>query len=239
MIRKFGPLLLLILILSACSSGGIVIQTPSPNLATGASPLPATLTDMAEAPETGSSSSLTPEIPAAVTEETSPSPDLAATLATPHIDQPPDGEVATVPSRPQDCGYQWAYQDLPEVSSNFLQSVQGLQPEAEASAFAFGENCIHTDGSITFLPMETDFNVTLQTDVLTDEAALGEWIVKVMQVIEEIPLEQISGPRPGRVSILFESNGQQSGIKFYINQYQDLPAGLSNIAIYQTLKISQ
>ena len=174
-----------------------------------------------------------------VTQEVPPFPKLVATRATPHIDQPPDGEVTPVPSYPQDCGYQWANQDLPELSSSFLHAIQGLQPEAQANAFAFGEDCVHTDGSITFLPMETDFNVTLQVSDLADEAVLGEWIVKVMQVIENIPPDQIVGPRPGRVSILFESNGERGGANFYIDQYRALPAGLSHTEIYQALKNAQ
>jgi hypothetical protein len=82
--------------------------------------------------------------------------------------------VPTVPSsNPQDCGYQWAQQALPELSSAFLQSIQALQPEAQANAFAFGENCIHADGTATFLPMETDFNITLQVTDVSNESELG------------------------------------------------------------------
>jgi hypothetical protein len=81
-----------------------------------------------------------------------------------------------------------------------------------------------SDGSIGgFAAMETDFNVTLTVNDLTNEAELGEWIVKVMQVIEDIPQEQIVGPQPGRVSIMFQSNGDQQMLKFYVNKYQALP----------------
>ena len=84
--------------------------------------------------------------------------------------------------------------------------------------------------------METDFNVTLQVKDLSDEAALGGWIVKVMQVIENIPLSQIIGPRPGRVTLIFESNAQSQAVNFYIDQYRALPPGLSNAEIYQALQ---
>ena len=87
--------------------------------------------------------------------------------------------------------------------------------------------------------METDFNVTLQVDDVANESDLGEWIVKIMQVIENIPQEQIVGPRPGRVSITFQSNNDQKILNFYTNQYQDLPSGLSNSEIYQALQTPQ
>jgi len=135
--------------------------------------------------------------------------------------------------------YTWAYKDMPELSASFQGSIHALQPEAQANAYTFGEDCTHSDGSVDFLAMETDFNITLQVDDLANESDLGEWIVKVMQIIEEIPQEQIVGPRPGRVSIFFQSKDEQKPINFYINQYQALPAGLSSTEILQALQIPQ
>jgi len=158
-------------------------------------------------------------------------------IASPQPVPPPTTEA---PPNPQECGYQWAYQDLPELSSSFQQSIQGLQAEAQANAYAFGENCIRSDGTVaTFLAKETDFNIILQVDDLSNESDLGEWIVKVMQVVENIPQEQIVGPQPGRVSITFQSNADQKVVNFYTNQYQELPSGLSNSEIYQALQTPQ
>jgi hypothetical protein len=147
--------------------------------------------------------------------------------------------TTAVPSGPGECSYQWAYQDLPELSSSFQQSIQSLQPEAQGDAFAFGENCIRADGTMTFLPMETDFNVVLQVPDLTDASTLGEWVVKVMQVITAIPPEQLVGPRPGRVSMIFRAGEEQQGINFYISQYRELPPEISNAEIFQALQTSQ
>jgi hypothetical protein len=175
-------------------------------------------------------------IPASTTEVLPPAKQIA-TLSTPHIDPGPDGVVTALPTYPRNCGYQWAQQDLPVLSSQFLQSMQALQPDIQAGAFAFGENCVYEDGTATFIPMETDFNVTLPVSDTTD-AALGEWVVKVMQVIENIPPGQIIGPRPGRVGLTFVSNGQRQSVSFYIDQYHALPAGLGPAEIYRLLKSS-
>ena len=173
-------------------------------------------------------------LPASTTEVPPPVP----TTAVP--DSQPEGQIATVPPSSQNCGYQWAQQDLPELSSIFQQSVQALQPEAQATAFAFGENCVRADGSIAgFSAMETDFNITLRVNDPTNESDLGEWIVKVMQVIEAIPPEQIVGPRPGRVSLTFEAGGDPTMINFYVDRYQSLPSGLSNAEVFQALKAAQ
>jgi hypothetical protein len=145
-----------------------------------------------------------------------------------------------VPIETQECGYQWANKDLPELSSSFQGSIQALQPEAQANAYAFGENCIRSDGSVAeFLAMETDFNVSLQVDDLANESVLGKWIVQVMQIIENIPAEQIAGPRPGRVSIVFQSSTAQDVVNFYINQYRELSPGLNYAEIYEALKTLQ
>jgi hypothetical protein len=169
-----------------------------------------------------------------------PTPEVIVTLSTPHIDQPPDGNIPTTVPNPQDCGYQWANQDLPELSSSFQTAIQALQPEAQANAYAFGENCLRADGSIAgFGAMETDFNVTLNVNDLTNTSDLGSWIVKVMQVIEDIPPEQIVGPQPGRVSMIFQSNDDQKIVNFYMNQYQALSSGLNNAEIYQALQAPQ
>jgi hypothetical protein len=169
-----------------------------------------------------------------------PDPKIIATVSTPHIDQGPDGAVTLAPPDPQNCGYQWANQDLPELSSSFQHSLQALQPEALGNAYIFGENCILSDGSIgAFLPRETDFNITLQVSDLNNESDLGAWIVKVMQVVTEIPPEQIIGPLPGRVFLVFQSGGDQKAINFSINQFQNLPSDLSDAEFYQALQVPQ
>ena len=175
-----------------------------------------------------------PTVSPATTEPPSPLPTTAvpdskpiSTVSTPHIEQPPDT---------QNCGYQWAYEDLPELSRSFQQSLQALQPEAQATAFAFGENCILPNGSIGgFLPMETDFNITLQVSDLNNESDLGDWIVKVMQVIDSIPSDQILGPRPGRVTLAFQAGNNQKNLSFYIDQYHKLPPDLTPLQVFTQL----
>ena len=218
MTRSFCAVLSLILILSACTSTPIA-------------PPPLQSTSAADTPPPGISANATSRPP--------PLTKLVATLATPHIEQPPDGPSTLAPTSSQGCAYRWAYQDLPDLSNDFQSALQELQPGAKGNAFAFGEDCIHEDGTITFLPMETDFNITLQVSDLSDEAELGGWIIRVMQVIQNIPPEQIRGPRPGRVSLFFESGTEETGISFYIDQYQALPANLNSTEIFHLLQESQ
>jgi hypothetical protein len=216
--RIFRTLLFWTLILCACSAGGL---SPDASSSEPAVDIPSPFV-----------------IPVSTTEVLPPDK-LIATVATPHIDQPPDGNVTTAAPADPGCAYQWAYEDLPKLSGDFQKSIQQLQAGAQASAFAFGENCVHADGRTDFIAMETDFNVTLQVTDPSNEAELGGWIVKVMQVIDKIPIEMIVGPRPGRVSISFQSSGDQMFANFYIDEYRSLPSGLSDAEIYQALQIPQ
>ena len=218
MTKGFCAVLSLVLILGAC--------TPTP-----LAPPPLPSTSAADIPSPG--------IPASATSWPPALTKLVATLSTPHIDQPPDGPSTLAPTSSQGCAYRWAYQDLPDLSSDFQSALQELLPGIKGYAFAFGEDCIHADGTVTFLPMETDFNSTLPVSDLSDEAELGNLIIRVMQVIETIPPEQIRGPRPGRVSLLFEAGADRTGVSFYIDQYRALPADLTSAEIFRTLKESQ
>src|SRR6266498_342447 len=231
MFRILRTILLGTFILCACSPSGLSTQA-----------LPSTIPTYTPTPNIISispSETPTPYVDPASPTPVLPPPTLIASISTPQIDQGPDGVTTVPPPNSQDCGYQWAQQALPELSSSFQQSVQGLQPEAQANAFAFGENCMHADGTANFLPMETDFNVTVQVTDLANESDLGEWIVKVMQVIQNIPSDQIAGPQPGRVTLSFQSNNGQKYINFYINQYRALQPGLSNAEIYKALQRSE
>ena len=218
MTRITRTLLFLSLFLSACTPGGISPPVTSSPLATD-TPLSDT--------------------PPVATTEVLPPPELVVTVSTPAIEPGPHDATTVAPPDQLGCAYQWAYQDMPELSSEFLRSIQEIQPEAQASAYAFGENCIRADGTSTFGAMETDFNITLQVTDLSSDSELGDWIVKVMEVITSIPPDQIMGPRPGRVSMTYQSSGEQKTVNFYIDQYQALPPGLSGAEIYQALQVPQ
>ncbi len=165
---------------------------------------------------------------------------LLNTCSLPLTQTPPNLPATSVPpAGGGNCAYQWAQKALPELSGEFQQAVQELQPDAQANAFAFGEDCVYADGRAVFSAMETDFNITLQVIDLANESGLGEGIVKVMQVVENISPEKIEGPQPGRVIIEFRSGSEQKFVNFYIGKYQALPAGLGNAEIYQALQTPQ
>jgi hypothetical protein len=142
----------------------------------------------------------------------------------------------TLTSTPVVCNFQETTKDLPELSSSFQQSIQALQPEAQARAYAFGENCVGWGRNIvSFSARGTVFSVSLQVDDWANESVLGKRIVQVMEVIEKIPAEQIAGPSPVQVNIAFRSSTDRF-IYFSIDQYKELPSGLNYAEIYEAVK---
>jgi len=176
--------------------------------------------------------------PTATETVTTPSsPKIITTVRTPHIDPGPDGEfpgTTEVPSTTQ-CGYQWAYQDLPELSMQFDQAIKAIIPNSTSHATAFGENCVTADGQIVrFAAMETDFYVIAAVDSLEDRAIFGNWIAEVMQTINNFSHDQLAGPNPGFVAYRFEKSGAEFiNIRVSIQQYNETANGKTGEELFQ------
>jgi len=132
----------------------------------------------------------------------------------------PDAGLSTETETPQDftpteCGYVWARESLPDLSQDFKDALQEVQPQADGYAEAYGENCMDSQGNaVRFLAMETDFYITLKVNDLEDKQALGEWIEQVMAVVAKFPVGDTPGPQPGYVGITFKAPGDELRLWF-------------------------
>ncbi|PWB72002.1 MAG: hypothetical protein C3F07_12885 [Anaerolineales bacterium] len=212
--KLIRTLLLWTLILGACSPGIVPSRT-----------------------ESTTSPSLTPFDPLDDIDLTqaAPIPKFIATIATPHIDQPPDGNVPTLSTWQQECGYQWAYRDLPELSAQFDRAIKALNPQSTSRVSAFGENCVAHDGQvIKFLAMETDFYVKLSVTDLSDHETFGNWIMQVMQVVNDFPPDLLAGPNPGIVEFRFEKSTTESiGFRVTIQGYNEIAGGKTGEELFR------
>lgn len=141
-----------------------------------------------------------PAIPTAVRQPvTSTSTPLAPHTPTEYIPSP-------LPITPtyEGCAYVWASQDMPELSRKLNAQLQEISMNISGLAYAYGEDCVYADGHSTFSALETDFRVGVKVRAVSDKEALGNWIRKVMDVIVEIPPEELMGPRAGRVDFDFK-----------------------------------
>ena len=156
----------------------------------------------------------------------------------------PDAGLSTETTSPQDfstteCGYVWARESLPELSKDFKEALQEVQPQADGYAEAYGENCIDSQGNVVrFLSMETDFYVTLRVKDLEDKQALGEWIEQVLNLVAKFPVEDTPGPQPGYVGITFETPGDELRLWFtQMDAETALENGLQGEELFNALQL--
>jgi hypothetical protein len=123
------------------------------------------------------------------------------------------------------CGYVWARQPLPELSSKVEESLRraGL-PIALARAEAYGENCVDENGHVVyFITKETDFRIILEVYSLSDEAELGRLLDTTLAELDEFPPGETPGPLPGYVGISFmEFGGKELNLWFTVARANEL-----------------
>lgn len=151
---------------------------------------------------------------------------------------PPTFTTTIAPNTPFsaiDCGYQWAYEDRPKLTTPFDLAVKKMIPNSTSRATAFGENCINSYGQVVyFLAMETDFHVTIPIELLDDYETFGNWIAQVMQIVNELPLDLIAGPKPGFVEFGFEKNiAEAIVVRVPIQQYNETANGKTGEELFR------
>lgn len=135
------------------------------------------------------------------------------------------------------CAYTWAYQDAPELTKKLDGAVKEINSQASATATLFGEDCIYADGSSTFGVMETDFTVRLPVDDLAQHEEFGNWISNVMQIIIEIPREEIQG-KYGFVEFWFEKTDSENIIfRVPIQKYLDEAKDKTGLELFELFYI--
>lgn len=166
---------------------------------------------------------------AVVALQTVSAPQQETPLSTPPADTPTPEEVVLPSDTPefQGCSYSWAYHDAPELTQFLDDTVKEMDSAASAVATQFGEDCHKGDGSVSFGAMETDFYIRKPVTDLLEEEAFGTWMHEVMQVVIQIPREQIPGPNYGFVEFVFEKSENERAvvrvpIQEYIADAQDL-----------------
>jgi hypothetical protein len=151
-----------------------------------------------------------------------PSPQAFPTQPPTDTSPPPTEDISST-----QCGYQWAYESLPELTAQFDEAVKALIPDSSSHATAFGENCVAANGQVVrFLAMETDFYVIITVETLDDYETFGNWIYDVMQVVSELPADIIAGPRPGFVEFRFEKSFSENiSFRVPIQGYSEASGG--------------
>jgi hypothetical protein len=139
------------------------------------------------------------------------------------------------PSSLTECGFQWASNDLPDLTSQFDQAVKNLVPNSTSRTSAFGENCVASDGQVVrFLPMETDFYTVVNVKDLNDHETFGNWIAGVMNIVNGFPSAMLTGPKSGFVEFRFDKNTTESIVlRVPIQQYNETANGITGEELFR------
>ena len=147
---------------------------------------------------------------------------------------PMQGIITPPSSHSGNCYFVESRQKLPELSQKVNQALQAMDSNATGRAYAYGEDCVYEDGSRVFHAMETDFPVQIQVKDIHDEKALGDWIYKVMQALQELPPDQVPGGQSGRVEFQFVQNESETlNLIVQIGRYQREAGGLKGTELFQ------
>lgn len=131
-------------------------------------------------------------------------PSSTATIAVETIQAVLSPETTLVPTD-EPCYYQWASQELPEVTGALQKYFQDAgQSDLTVAAGAFGENCLRADGSVVrFLTMYTDIYVTAPVDRLDNTSLLAERCETILRLVLDYPPEELPGSNEGYLGITF------------------------------------
>lgn len=164
-----------------------------------------------------------------------PTPTPAASAAPGGVD------AARTPLPYESCGWAWANQDLPEVTSALRAALAAAElpfdPEG-TYAYAFGENCLRPDGEVDhFATKETDFVVTTAPPDTADLSALGKYAAAVLGILlKDFSPGAVPGPQHGQVDFVFVSeSGAARHQVLLTDAAAALQNGLTGAALYQAL----
>lgn len=122
----------------------------------------------------------------------SPTPSLTPSVTfTPSPTALPYGADMS-PTAPMPCAWQWARQDLPEVTSRAVTALTAASvPFTEARAEAYGENCVYMIGNQAqvgyFAAMTTDFYLNVAVESIQATDALAEVVVRSYYALVNLP----------------------------------------------------
>jgi len=139
----------------------------------------------------------------------------------------------------EQCGWQWAKQTLPALSTEVQAALEAAGLEgATAHAEAYGENCLSADNEVLrFAALETDFRISIEVESLADAERLGTLLEKILVVLDGFPTESTPGPQPGYVGVRFAAGTEELNLWFTVTDGEAARAlGLHGAALLEELQ---
>lgn len=167
-----------------------------------------------------------------------PTPKATLIPTTPILETLTSSPVATSVVTPV-CAYVEASKDAPDASAAITQAYRSANiTHVDVRAEAVGENCIDTNTNrvASFSTRQTDIYLLVPVQDIHDTQALGDWISRLVPLIETVPADQLPGPNPGNIAIQFTNGTDEVNLWFPRQTAQGLlQKGIRGSALYEAL----
>lgn len=227
MMRFVYPLLLLTLVLGACSpslssSEAVPTLTPTSLPPTLVTPSPTATNTQTPAPFP----SLTPTVTII--------PTSTSTLT--RLDQSiVDMPIATpTPFDVKQCGGMYP-DEIYSLSDKIDVAIKTLEPKAEGWAEEIAQGCTNKDGKSHYTAFGIWFHIDIPTTDLKAYKTLGSWIIDVMNLLDTIPRDDsTAGAEPTNAIFTFYANNSESlEVVVPIQEYWTKASGKSAEEVFQ------
>lgn len=142
------------------------------------------------------------------------------------------------PTAPLPCAWQWARQDLPDVTSRAVTALTAASVAfTQARAEAYGENCVYMNGNQAqvgyFAAMTTDFYLNVTVESIQAPDALAEVVIRAYYAL--VNLTDLPA-RLGYLDITFTGQDGTAIVRSMFDPIQTaLVNGLSGAALLEAI----
>jgi len=137
------------------------------------------------------------------------------------------------------CAYAWANKTLADETAMVQDALKmAALSTVEVTVMAYGENCIDTlhNQVLSFSEMETDFYFTIPVKDTRDLNEMGNWVGKILPVVEDFPPGKVPGPNLGYCQFNFQDGTASQTIWVKINLVKRaVDNGLTGEVLYHAL----
>jgi len=119
-------------------------------------------------------------------------------------------ETTTPTSEP--CAFVFNTVLLPELNTEIERLLAAADLEnVFVSASAYGEDCVGQQSNTVqyFAAMQTDFVITMNAEDIQGQAAIGDQLAPVLDILLDLPADQISGSNPGMLTITVQGENEE------------------------------
>ena len=141
------------------------------------------------------------------------------------------------------CSYVWTSRAQPELTSLLAkEAVSADMLNVEINVFTYGENCVDivSNTVYSYAPRQTNYSVSVDVNSIEDRRGMGDWVMRVSNLIEQTPGALVAGTAPGRLDVLFRDEANSLSLNLPVARVREhIQKGLRGSALLDALEHDQ